>query len=81
MNRALPPFLVTLRQILDSSHPLLAATLEDRSSTSAKRDDIVKEIGTMNLDVQERETLEAVLGLHGEEKESEEGVGRDVRSL
>jgi len=81
MNRALPPFLVTLRQILNSSHPLLAATLEDRSNFSTKRDDIVKGSQKLNLEEQERETLEAVLGLHGEEKESEEGVGRDVRSL
>ncbi|GAA5840999.1 hypothetical protein JCM5353_004869 [Sporobolomyces roseus] len=81
MNRALPPFLHTLRQILDSSHPLLAATLEDRSQLSIQKDEVVKEIEALGLEEQERDTLEAVLGLHGEEKETEEGVGRDVRSL
>jgi hypothetical protein len=29
----------------------------------------------------ERETLETVLGMHGEEKDVEEDAGRDVRSL
>lgn len=81
MNRALPPFLNTLGQILDSAHPLLAATLKDRSQLSTQKEDVVKEIEALNFEEQERDTLEAVLGLHGEEKETEEGVGRDVRSL
>ena len=42
---------------------------------------MVKEVECLELNDTERETLEHVLGLHGEEKEVEEDAGRDVRSL
>ncbi|GAA5874977.1 hypothetical protein JCM16303_004966 [Sporobolomyces ruberrimus] len=81
LNRSQPPFLATLQEILDASHPLLASALKDRSVAANKREEVVAELDRLALDEKERETLERVLGLHGEEKEIEEDVGRDVRSL
>ncbi|GAA5901548.1 uncharacterized protein JCM6883_000251 [Sporobolomyces salmoneus] len=81
LNRAQPPFLSTLQQILASSHPLLASALEDRSVVTVKREDMFQEVELLELNATERDTLEHVLGLHGEEKETEEDAGRDVRSL
>lgn len=81
LNRSQPPFLATLQEILDASHPLLASALKDRSVAANKREEVVAELDRLALDEKERETLERMLGLHGEEKEIEEDVGRDVRSL
>ncbi|GAA5987292.1 hypothetical protein JCM5350_008136 [Sporobolomyces pararoseus] len=81
LNRAQTPFLQTLEQILSPSHRLLASTLQDRTIATSRREQVVKEVEGLELNDTERETLEHVLGLHGEEKEVEEDAGRDVRSL
>ncbi|GAA5833087.1 hypothetical protein JCM3766R1_001387 [Sporobolomyces carnicolor] len=81
LNRAQSPFLSTLRQILVSSHPLLASADDDRSLFQTRREEILKGIGRIALNEMERDTLEHAIGLHGEEKETEEDIGRDVRSL
>ncbi|GAA5967483.1 hypothetical protein JCM3765_004683 [Sporobolomyces pararoseus] len=81
LNRAQTPFLQTLEQILSSSYSLLASALQDRNIATTQREEVVKDVETLELNETERETLEHVLGLHGEEKETEEDAGRDVRSL
>jgi hypothetical protein len=71
-----------LQEILESSpHPILASALEDRSVATKGREEVVAAVEKLELDDKERDTLEHVLGLHGEEKEVEEDAGRDVRSL
>ncbi|GAA5896290.1 hypothetical protein JCM5296_002938 [Sporobolomyces johnsonii] len=84
LNRLQPPFLSTLRAILVPSHPLLAQVLDDRAvlQENGKREQVVKEVDSLELEARERETLERVLGLWGDGDEpDEEDVGRDVRSL
>ncbi|GAA5970592.1 hypothetical protein JCM21900_005823 [Sporobolomyces salmonicolor] len=84
LNRLQPPFLSTLRAILLPSHPLLARVLDGRAvlQEDGRREEVMKEVGSLDLDARERETLERVLGLSGDRDEpDEEDVGRDVRSL
>ncbi|GAA5930100.1 uncharacterized protein JCM15063_004717 [Sporobolomyces koalae] len=80
-NRTLSPFLTTLEQILAVAHSRLAALIQDRTTLAKEREEVLAQVEVLNLDPKERETLELVLGLHGEEKEIEEDAGRDVRSL
>jgi len=57
------------------------SALQDRTAATARREQLASAIGKLELSEIERETLETVLGMHGEEKDVEEDAGRDVRSL
>ncbi|GAA6059563.1 hypothetical protein JCM10212_000619 [Sporobolomyces blumeae] len=82
LNRTQPPFLSTLSDILSRLDPVLATALDSRSApTSDERIRIDESIARFELDDAERDTLERVLGLHGDEHEVEEEAVRSVRNL